>query len=335
MKTIDTFIEIENKDQYIKNIASNFQKSKVLFTSLELGLFTIIGNEFKSCEKIAKEANCNSKALEKLLNTLVSMSFLIKKYNEYSNTIDSLIFLSKDSPNYMGDLLHIASLWENWSKLTDVIRVGHPIDYKSINEKDEEWLEAFILASYRASKSYTDKVIKHIPLINPRRMLDLGAGSANFAIEFAKIYPRLSITAYDFPRVIDITQKFIARSGMGERIETMKGDFLVDEIGNEYDFVLLADVLSQFSFKTNMSLLKKVYDSLNFGGTIAILDSFYNDKLTGPEGANFTSLNMLVNTLEGEVLSETDIWFALREAWFSNIYKINTNFCKSLVIAVK
>jgi SAM-dependent methyltransferase len=335
MKTIDTFIQIETKDQYIKDIAYSFQKSKVLFTSLELGVFTIIGNESKSCEQIALEANCNPKALEKLLNTLVNLGFLNKKYNDFSNKIDSLLYLSKESPNYLGDLLHIASLWDNWSNLTEVIRLGYPPDFVSINDKDNEWLESFILASYRASKSYTDLVIKHIPLNNPRRMLDLGAGSANFSIEFAKIYPRLSITAYDLPKVIEITRKFIVRSGLPDRINTLGGDFLKDDIGNEYDFVLMADILTQFSFKTNMNLLKKVYDSLNFGGTIAILDTFYNDSKTGPEGSNFTSLNMLVNTIDGEVLSDTDIWFALREAWFTNIYKINTNFCKSLIIATK
>lgn len=335
MKTIDTYIQIDNKDQFIREIACSFQKSRVLFTSLELGLFTIIGNESKSCDKIAEEANCNSKALDKLLNTLVNFGFLNKKYDQYSNKIESLLYLSKESPSYLGDLLHIASLWENWSQLTDIIRVGHPAKYRSINEMSNEWLESFILASYKASKSYVDQIIRHIPLNNPRRMLDLGAGSANFSIEFAKIYPRLQITAFDFPRVIEITKKFISRSGLNDRINTLAGDFLVDDIGNEYDFVILADILSQFSFETNMDLLKKVHDSLNFGGTVAVLDCFYNDQKTGPEEANLQSLNMLINTLDGEVLNDTDIWFALREAWFTNIYKVRTNFGKSLIIATK
>jgi SAM-dependent methyltransferase len=335
MKTIDTFIQIEKKDNYIKELASSFQKSKILLTSLELDIFTIIGNEFKSCEKIAEEANCNPIALEKLLNALVNFGFINKKYNDFSNKVDSLLYLSKESPSYLGNLLHIASLWDNWSQLTGTIRNGHPTNYQSINEKNEEWLESFILSSYRASKGYVEQIIRHIPLMNPRRMLDLGSGSSNFSIEYAKIYPRLSISAFDFPRVIEITQKFIARSGLSERINTISGDFLTDDIGNEYDFVLMSDIISQFSFKTNMELLKKVHDSLNFGGTVAIIDYFYNDKKTGPEEANLHSLNMLINTLDGEVLNETDIWFALREAWFTNIYKIDTNFGKCLVIATK
>lgn len=335
MKTIDNFIHIESKSHYIKEMADSFQKSKILFTSLELGVFTIIGNESKSCAEIAEEAKCNQHALEKLLNSLVNLGFLNKKFDLYSNKIDSLLYLSKESPNYLGDLLHLASLWDNWSNLTDIIRIGKPINYKSLNEKEEKWLESFILSSYRESKIYLDQVIKHIPLNNPKRMLDLGAGSANFSIEFAKIYPRLSITAFDLPRVAEITQKFIDRSGFQERITTVGGDFLTDEIGNEYDFVLLADILSQFSFNKVMEILRKVYDSLNYGGAIAILDCFFFDDRTGPAEANIHSLNMLINTIDGEVLNDTDIWFALREAWFTNIYKVNTDFGKSLVIATK
>ncbi|OGU56765.1 MAG: hypothetical protein A2X64_01610 [Ignavibacteria bacterium GWF2_33_9] len=335
MKTIDTFIQIDNKDQFVTDIATGFQKSRILFTSLELGIFTIIGNESKSAEKIAEESNCKPESLEKLLNTLVNMQLLNKKYNEFSNKVNSLLYLSKESPNYLGDLLHIASLWDNWSNLTDTVRNGEPTHYQSINEKDNEWIEAYILASYRASKSYINHIFNHIPLSNPRRMLDLGARSANHSIQCAKLYPRLDIIAFDYPRVIEITQKFINRSGLSDRISTLSGDFLTDDIGNEYDFVFMADIISQSSFKTNIELLRKVYDSMNFGGVVAIMDSFYDDNKTGPEEANLLSLNMMVNTMEGEVLNDTDIWFAMREAWFSDIYKIRTNFGKSIIIGKK
>lgn len=335
MKTLETFINIEKRDQFIRDMAYSFMKSRILFTSLELGIFTVIGNENKTASEIANEINCNEKALEKILNALVNLGFLTKKYNQYANKVDSLLFLCKDSPNYLGDLVHIASLWENWSNLTETIKIGHPPKYSSLNEKDENWLEAFTLASYRESRIYASKIINQIPLKNPLRMLDLGAGSANLSIEFARAYPRLNVTAFDLPNVAKITQKFVDRSGLNDRITVHSGDFNTDDLGTDYDFVLISDVISEYSFSTTMKLLKKVYDALKFGGVVAIIDTFFNDNRTGGEEAVMKALNMLVNTLDGEVLNNTDIWFAMREAWFSDIYKIETNFGKSIIIGFK
>ena len=166
-------------------------------------------------------------------------------------------------------------------------------------------------------------------------MLDLGAGSANLSVEFARAYPRLNVTAFDLPNVAKITQKFVDRSGLNDRITVQSGDFNTDDLGTDYDFVLISDVISEYSFSTIMKLLKKVYDALKFGGVVAIIDTFFNDNRTGGEEAVMKALNMLVNTLDGEVLNNTDIWFAMREAWFSDIYKIETNFGKSIIIGFK
>lgn len=335
MKKLETFINLEKKDQYIRDIAHSFKKSRILFTSLELGIFTIIGNEARTVRSIAEEAQCNERALEKILNALVNLGLIKFKDGFYSNTPESLLFLSKESPNYLGDLMHIAALWENWSHLTEIVKIGKPVKYQSLSEKSDEWLEAFILASFRESKNYASVIVRQIPANNPMKILDLGAGSGVFSIELAKMYPKAQIYAFELPRVAELTQKFIDRSGLSERIHTIAGDFTKDPIGSDYDLVLISDVLSEYSFKTVMKTLSKVYDAMRFRGVIAIFDYFFDDKRTEPEEAVTHSINMLINTLDGEVLNNTDIWFAMREAWFSDIYKIETNFGKSLVIGFK
>lgn len=335
MKTQETFINIEKRDQYIREIANNFQKSRILFSSLELDVFTVIGTETKAVAQIAEEVNANLKSLEKLLNALVNMGFLLKKGDTYTNKPDSLIYLSRESPNYLGDLMHIASLWDNWSNLTQTIRIGKPIQYQDISEKSDSWLESFILSSFRESKKYADLICKQVPAKNPFKILDLGAGSGVYAIEFAKMYPKATVYALELPRVANITKKFIDRSGLNERIKVISADMITDDFGKDYDLVILSDVLSEFSFKTNLDLMKKIYDSLNFNGVIAVFDYFYNDDKTGPQESTMQALNMMINTLDGEVLNNTDIWFALKEAWFMDIYKVETNFGKSLIIGKK
>ncbi|MCE5305019.1 MAG: methyltransferase [Chloroherpetonaceae bacterium] len=335
MKTSEQKLAIDPKPMLYKTIAESFQKSRILFTSLELDIFSKIGTESKSIQQIASELKVNEKALARLLNALVNIGFLEKNEELYNNKVDTLLYLSHDSPNYLGNLVHIASLWDAWSELTFAIKEGKPKHYKNLWEKDEKWLESYILATYHDAKQFSNQIVQSIPLKNCYKMLDLGAGSGIYSIDFANLHPKLNIVAYDLPQVIPITQKFIDRSGFNDRIITYGGDFLKDDIGNGYDFIFISDVLSEYPYYTILELLKKAYDALNFGGVIAVFETMYNDDRTGPANAILLSLNMLVNTLGGDVLNDTDIWFALREAWFDDLYKINTDFGKSLVIGFK
>ena len=335
MKISEQKLVIDPKPMYYKEIAQSFQISRILFTSLELDIFSKIGNESKTLHQIATESNLNENPLGRLLNALVNLGFLEKKDDLYLNKVDTLLYLSNDSPNYLGNLMHIASLWDMWSDLTYSIKEGKPRKYKNLWEKDEKWLESFILSTFNDAKQYANQIVPSIPLTNSLKMLDLGAGSGIYSIEFAKLYPKISIIAYDLPQVIPITQKFIDRSGYKDRISTYGGDFTKDEIGVGYDFIFISDVLSEYPYRTTLDLLKKAYNALNFGGVIAVFETMYNDERTGPKEAIMQSLNMLVNTMGGDVLNDTDIWFALREAWFDDLYKINTDFGKSLVIAFK
>lgn len=335
MKVSEQNLVIDPKPMYYKEIARGFQISRILFTSLELDIFSKIGNETKNLHQIAIEINANENALGRLLNSLVNFGFLEKKDDLYSNKVDTLLYLSNDSPNYLGNLMHIASLWDVWSDLTYAIKEGKPKKYKNLWEKDEKWLESYVLATYHDAKQYASQIVPSIPLKSSLKMLDLGAGSGIYSFEFAKLYPKLSIIDYDLPPVIPITQKFIDRSGFKDRITTYGGDFTKDDIGDSYDFIFIADVLSEYPYRTTLELLKKAYNALNFGGVIAVFETMYNDQRTGPKEAVMQSLNLLVNTLGGDVLNDTDIWFALREAWFDDLYRINTDFGKSLIIAFK
>ncbi|HPD33836.1 MAG TPA: methyltransferase [Bacteroidota bacterium] len=335
MKISEQRLVIDPKPMYYKEIAQGFQISRILFTSLELDIFSKIGNEGKNVHQLASEINVNENALGRLLNALVNLGFLDKKVDLYLNKVDTLLYLSNDSPNYLGNLMHIASLWDVWSDLTYSIREGKPRKYQNLWEKDEQWIESFILATYHDAKQYASQIVPSIPLKNCLKMLDLGAGSGIYSIEFAKIYPKLSVIAYDLPQVIPITQKFIDRSGYQDRITTYGGDFNKDEIGEGYDFIFIADVLSEYPYRTILDLLKKAYNALNFGGIITVFETMYNDERTGPKEAIMQSLNLLVNTIGGDVLNDTDIWFAMREAWFDDLYRINTDFGKSLVIGFK
>ena len=109
----------------IREIATAFQKSRIVLTAYELDIFTFIDEQSHDAENISKALNLDKGALERLLDALVSLKLLIKDGKNYSNTEDSIRFLSKNSPDYLAGLMHTNHLWVTWSHLSEVIKTGN------------------------------------------------------------------------------------------------------------------------------------------------------------------------------------------------------------------
>lgn len=320
---------------YIEDIANAFKKSKILFTACELDIFTALGKHRLTAKELAEKLESDERATERICNALVSMCLLMKHDFKYYNTEDSYKLLVRGSEQYMGNLLHISDLWDSWSELTNSVRKGVPADYHKIEEKSDEWVRSFTRSYYWKSKAELPLVMDMINLKGAKKLIDIGSGTAHYAIEFAKKYPELEITILDFPKVIEQAEKYIQEEGMTERIKTIKGDFFEVDFPETYDAVFLSYVLHNFSIWDNVKLLQKLYESMNHGAYIYINEVLIGDNRTEPINSTLFSMNLLVNTLKGDAYTETDYWVMLREAWFRDIERFETELDNSLIIAKK
>lgn len=318
---------------YIQDLANGYQKSKILFTACELDIFTVICDGKMSSEEIAEKVGADERAIDRLCNALVSLNLLTKTAAEFSNTEDSRELLVIGSDRYMGNLHHISNQWDAWSDLVHTVREGKPKVYSTLDERSEEWLDAFTESYYWKSKAELPVIIDNLDFSHTKRLLDLGGGTAHYAIEFAKKYPNLEVTIFDYDRMIDRAEKYIAKEGMQDRVKTIRGDFFEDEFGEKYDAVYISYVLHNFSIWDNVYLLQKVFESMSYGGELIINDVLIDDKRTSPLNSTLFSLHMLTNTLSGDSYTETDFWIMLREAWFKDIKRIDTELDSSLILA--
>ena len=77
----------------IREFASSFQKSRILLSGFELGIFTAIGESGSNNHQIATTLQLDEHAFERLLNALASLGFLTKQDGLY-------LILLKASPFY-------------------------------------------------------------------------------------------------------------------------------------------------------------------------------------------------------------------------------------------
>ena len=235
----------------------------------------------------------------------------------------------------MAGLMHSNHLWNTWSHLTDVVKTGEPAQDLEINERGEEWLEAFINAMHSRGKKQAPAQNSKIDLKNVESVLDVGGGSGCFLMAFLERKPELKTAIFDLPNVIPISKKIIKREGFSDKIEHYEGDYTKDELPQGFDLVFLSAIIHSNSSETNQELVKKCYNSLNTNGKIVIQDWIMNDAKTEPVQGAIFSINMLVGVEGGDCYSENEVKTWLNNAGFSDIKKVDGESGVGQVMAIK
>lgn len=312
-----------------------FQKSKVLLTACELNIFTALGDEQKTALQVSEEIDADEKGIFKLLCALTSINLLKKNADQFSNTALTRQYFVKDGKDYMGTMQHLSLNWEAWGNLTESVKTGKASKLRNIYEYSDDELEGFMDSIHWRGKFLAPTVADMIYLSKASRMLDLGGGSGTFAMEFVRAKPDLKVVVFDQPQIIPHTQRYIEHYGFADKIETITGDYLSDDLGSGYDIVFVSMILNRHSIWENIALTQKIYESLNPGGQIIIQDYIVNDERTSPVFNVLHSLNQLVSTEAGDTYTETDIWIVLKEAWFKNVKVKETGYGTRLVFGEK
>jgi SAM-dependent methyltransferase len=303
----------------IRELASSFQKSRILLSGFELDIFTNIDEAGITSNQIADNLHLDKHGCERLLNALVSLGFLRKQNDLFFNTEESFTFLSKKSPGYLGGLMHSNHLWNTWSNLTRVVRTGVSANPSEINERGEDWLSPFINAMHDRAKTQAPQQLANIDLTGIKSILDIGGGSGAYSMEFVSKKPEIEAIVFDLPNVVPITKKFIDKEGFSDKIKTHAGDYTTDDLPEGFDFVFLSAIIHSNSLEINQNLIKKCYYSLNKNGRIVIQDWIMNNDRTYPTAGAVFAINMLVGTEAGDCFTEHEVEEMLNNAGFKNI----------------
>jgi SAM-dependent methyltransferase len=335
MKAWKPFRRDDETINEILDMVYGFQRSRALLTACELDIFSTLGTGVRTSAEISAELDTDKDATERLMNSLCAIKLLEKNMNRFSNSKLALRFLVRSKPEYMSVMKFHSYLWDQWAHLTETVKTGKPSKFNEIDDMGVDEIDAFISAVHWRSNMLAPDVIKMMELKNVNKVLDLGGGLGDYAIEFVKFNPDIDCTVYANENVMPLTIQFLKEEGFADKIKTMTGNYMTDPIGEQYDMIFLSFVLHHNSIWENIDIARKVYDALKPGGQIVVQDYLVTDDRTSPEFNSLKALEMLVNSDHGNVFTESDIWIMLKEAWFKGFQRIDTEFGTSMIFAKK
>jgi len=313
----------------------------ILEAAIRHRVFDVLDNGAKTVEEVEDATGASARGLTAVMNALVGLDFLTKDaLGRYALTPESSAFLVSTKPSFQGGMIIHCSeqLIPKWLRLNEIVATRRPFEAVNQQRLGGDFFSKFVGDIFPRSYRSAQTLAAALDLNGsgqPLSVLDLAAGSGVWGIALAQKSQYVHVTAVDWPEVIAVTRKTVARFGLMKRFQFVAGDLLAADFGHDHAVATLGQILHSEGEERSRALLRRTFDALAPGGTLAVAEFLVNDERTQPLAGLLFAVNMLVNTDDGDTYSFREISSWLGEAGFVNPRTLEAPGPSPLILATK
>ncbi|AWW27584.1 methyltransferase [Acetobacterium sp. KB-1] len=263
-------VETDPLYQFLNTCSRSFKQFKILDTAIKRGFFNHL-DEWKSAVDLAKVLGTNPDLTDCICMSLAEIGFIEQSGEVFKNSELSTCYFKSESPYFQGEVLfNIKNGFSLWERLDEVIENG-PIKVSEADYFKDNLIHSLASEIMCGELQKTTSLIASLPEFSrAEKLLDLGGGHGLYSVALSRLNQNLEIDIYDFPDVIEATQKYLEKYD-AHRINLKPGNLFMDAIGNDYDLLL-------FSYNPggkNPELVPKIFSALKEGGLFISKHVFY------------------------------------------------------------
>jgi len=249
---------------------------RTIMAGNKLGVFEILREGPLSAETISTKLSCQLRGMEALLEALAASGYLRRHGKLYVNSSMAERWLVANSPYSLIHYLRLDYLqWSWWERLEEMVKTGEAVDLHDSLKGDSEAWRIYLLGLKDLAAWASREILRRIrPPRGAKYLLDLGGGHGGYSEAVCRRYPEMKAVVFDLAEACAVGRELSSRSGFEDRIRFVLGDLTKDDLGEDYDFVFVFNILHHFDEQTNQESLRKLFSAMNPGGRLVILDLF-------------------------------------------------------------
>lgn len=274
-----------NSPAELLNLAVGYQKSNVLFTFAELKIPNVLKEKKLNAETIAERLKIHLLAMERFLNSCVALGLLEKDGDKFSNTKLSKYFLTENAKFYLGGQMrrYQNRSYPKWKNLTEHLQNWEYGENSESNPDDEDQGAEALAEQHNLAVLHGHALAENFDFSGYKNLLDIGGGTGAMSIGLCEKVENLNATVFDLPETIDVAREFVKKSDLENRINLIGGDVQKDDLPDDFDVALLANLLAVFDAEANKKLFKRIYNKLPDGGACLISGWILDESHLAPE----------------------------------------------------
>nr|XP_020489572.1 probable bifunctional dTTP/UTP pyrophosphatase/methyltransferase protein isoform X2 [Labrus bergylta] len=334
--------------QRMMELMDGFKASKALFTASKMCVFDLLQSRpGLEAEQIAQEIKASLKGTQCLLEACVSLGLLRSKEQTshkpmYENTDLATRFLLSDAPfSLHGYIQHCNStVWPLFSHLESAVQEGTNQHDKAFGKKSKDMFQdtvyydrevklRFMKAMHSIAKVTGKAVATAFDLSSFKTVCDIGGCTGAMAYEFTEAHPGLSVTVFDLPAVVDMSEHFTPQH-REHRVSFVAGDFFKDDLPKA-DLYILARILHDWPDEKVDILLKRISDACRPGCGLLLSEIFLDEDRGGPCRGLLQALSMSV----GKQRSATEYSQLLKSHGFITAHVRHTDNMLDAMLCIK
>ena len=315
-------------------VAEGFFQSNILFALTKLKIFEFIGNDRKHIGQIAAYAGIKVERLSRLLNAGVVLKMLESVDGAHYTAVPSFQAVLSDTASeyYLGNWIRNLELFQTALASLDRAVSGSvpPVDPFAYVGGDKYLTREYVLAMHNYASLRGKELADFLDIGSTTTLLDLGCGPGTYAFNLGQRHPGLVLNLLDLPDVLEIAKELQAHYAVKNRVNYIAMDALKDDIPGSYDMVLVSNTLHMLGEDACRELIKRLFSSVNRGGSIVIQAQYMQDDMMGGRWPIFLDLIQLCTTDKGRnhSVSETKKWMedaGFRKMEYCRMTLLNTN----------
>ncbi|HLJ44996.1 MAG TPA: methyltransferase [Bryobacteraceae bacterium] len=248
-------------------------KYLLLLSALDLQLPALLSGRAVPADEIVASLQLEPHRGRKWLHALKLTGLIVDTGSGYSNSPNVEALFGPYSGGWFHNEFVRYFRYSASQELVGVLR-GGPVGYE-VRYPPQDWNDVVLLHEWMRNTAISTlfTIERHVDFRQVSKLLDVGGGDGTMATILATRYPNLSITVFNIPAAVALTESRIAEAGVTGRVNTVAGDFRTnDPFPQGYDMVMFSRVMADWPPEVCRSLMLKSKEALNPQGKLVICE---------------------------------------------------------------